>query len=129
MVWTVASIISRSWGTLTEADSAGARAREARDLDGRLAMGRGTDRRTTGAGPWPLGAGVGLLEALDRFRGGGVDLEELVELGDGEDLVDLGVDVGEAELAALGVDLVADGDEGPECGRGEVVDVGEADEQ
>src|SRR4051812_34206036 len=95
------------------------------------AFGHGPRSRPAGkkgAGPWPL-RGVGLLETLDRIRGGGVDLEELVELGDGENLVDLGVDVGEAELAALGVDLVADGDQGPEGGRGEVVDVAEADEQ
>jgi len=55
----------------------------------------------------------GYLKLWTASGGGGVDLEELVELGDGEDLVDLGVDVGEAELAALGVDLVADGDGGP----------------
>ena len=58
-----------------------------------------------------------------------MDLEELVEPGDHEDLVDLRIDVGQAELAGAVAHAVVDGDQRAQRGRGEVVDVGEADEQ
>jgi hypothetical protein len=58
-----------------------------------------------------------------------VDLEELVEARDHEDLVDLRVDVREAELPALVADAVVDRDQRPERRRRQVVDIPEADEQ
>lgn len=68
-------------------------------------------------------------EAPHRLFRGIQDLEQFVEARDDEDLVDLGVDIGEAEFAVAASDLVVDGDQRPQGGRGEVVDVGETDQQ
>ena len=58
-----------------------------------------------------------------------MNLKKLIQTGDDEDLVNLGVDRGQAELAGLVTDPVVDGDQGAQGGGGEVIHVGEADEQ
>src|SRR4051812_32833277 len=101
-----------------------------------MAFGSLGTARVTGLSGWGcIAGGTGRRsrtrsgEALHGFVGGLVDLEQLVEAGDGEDLIDLGVDVGEAELAGAGPDAVVDGDEGAQSGGGEVLDIGEADDE
>ena len=58
-----------------------------------------------------------------------MDLEQLVQPRDDEDLVDLGVDVGQTQLAGLGADLRVDGDQRAKCGGREMFNAGEADQK
>src|SRR5579864_7397849 len=57
-----------------------------------------------------------------------LDVEELVELGNLEHLVDVRVDVAEDELAAGGLDFLVQSDELAESGTGEVVDIAEVEQ-
>src|SRR5437016_5906629 len=80
--------------------------------------------RRTGFRKGPQAGGTS-GEALEGLGGGLVDRKELVELGDDEDLVDLRVDVGQAELASDGADAVVDRDQRAQRRRGQVVHVRE----
>ena len=63
---------------------------------------------------------------LKAGEGGGVvivDHKQLVELGDHKDLVNLRVNVRKTELAALLLDVVVNGDQRPQRGRGQVLDI------
>src|SRR5262245_25608348 len=75
--------------------------------------------------------GPGAPRASERLKGGLLflhDLEEAVQLGDLEHLVDLRVDVAQDQLAAGRLQLLVEGDELAECGAGEVFDVGEVEQ-
>src|SRR5207253_10267579 len=57
-----------------------------------------------------------------------LDVEELVELGNLEHLVDVRVDVAQDELAAGGLDLLVQSDELAEGGTGEIFDIAEIEQ-
>src|SRR3972149_1683253 len=82
-----------------------------------------TGMRPGPGGAWPAPAGDGSGQGLQGRLGRALDVEQLVEPGDLEDLEDLGLDVGQDQLALPLLDLVADVDEHREGGAGHVLDV------
>src|SRR5207253_2740582 len=68
-------------------------------------------------------------ERLDGFLLFAVDVEEFVELGDLENFVDLVADVAEDEAAPGLRQLLVQGDQLGQGGAGEVLDVGEIEQE
>src|SRR5262249_20749964 len=77
----------------------------------------------------PPAAGPGRLERLQGRLLVLLDVEELVQLGDLEDLVDLGIDVGQDQPAAGRLEFLVQGDELAQGGAGEVLDVAEVEQE